>query len=154
MRQFSPVAVVQAPELCVSFSKPTLTNAILVAAFRLPRAALARVVDDHGTAWQRANVTQCFASRLEVWMRWPAGLQHMKSNPRMPYMTWMETVPGPAGVRRITATVCNRIVLPICGAAIECRRNTKIGDAVELMHDFVRRGAFESAPLEARRCAT
>jgi hypothetical protein len=135
--QISPLTRATAARLAVAFPAPTLRDAILVAAFRLPRAALARVVDSRGTLWQHANTTQRgpAGAKLEVWFR-DAGRQYLKvTHPYFPGHG--VTMPGPAGVTSVVAYICNRQVLPISGLVVECRRHTKIGEGVQAAHDLL-----------------
>jgi len=135
VRQVSELVSATAARLAVDFPAPTLRDAILVAAFRLPRAALARVVDSRGTLWRYANTTQRAGAKWEVWFR-DAGRQYLKK-PHPYFPGQLVTTPGPAGVTSVSAFVCNRQVLPIAGFVIECRRGTKIGEGVQAAHDLL-----------------
>ena len=136
MRQATPLThSAAAAELVVNFPRPTLPDAILTAAFLLPRAALASCVDDGGAIWCRANVTP--EQGLEVWYR-PGGQKKWKLQPLLG-IDRLEIVPAPAGVRSITARVCNRLVLPLAGVGCEFRRGTPVGEAVQSTHELLGR---------------
>jgi hypothetical protein len=124
-----------AAQLIVDFPEPTLRDAILVSVFRLPRAALGRVVDSRGTLWLYANTTQRAGAKWEVWFR-DAGRQYLKK-PHPYFPGRLVTMPGPAGVTCVVAHICNRQVLPISGLVVECRRGTKIGEGVQAAHDLL-----------------
>jgi len=138
MRQAAPITrLAAAAEILLSFPRPTLANAILIAAFLLPRAALASVSDDRGGRWRAANVTlEHSLGRLEVWYR-PGGERHWKSAPLLG-IDRIETVPAPAGVTEVLAKVCNAQRLALAGLAIEFRRHCAVGEAVQAAHELVR----------------
>jgi len=140
IRQCSAIARTEGSELTVQFERETRADAVLCVAFLLPKASIASVDDNlgGGALWRCANREQRvpLELRFEAWYR-NCGFEVLVNHSVFPSLIYSRTVQGPPGVIAITGRVSNGLAVPISGVAIECPRGTRIGDAVQRLHDLL-----------------